>query len=133
MLRAILTRTLTAVMDVSGDGLQRITDVQVARATASGRVAELRVVFPHGDVRVDGAEVRSVLRPTADQPLLSAAFHLSVSREGGQVSRLVADGAGAGHGVGLCQWGAIGRARAGQRYRQILTTYFPGTTVDRLY
>jgi len=49
------------------------------------------------------------------------------------VSRLVAAGAGSGHGVGFCQWGAIGRARAGQRHRDILTTYFPGTNIEKLY
>jgi stage II sporulation protein D len=29
----------------------------------------------------------------------------------------------------MCQWGAIGRARAGQSARAILATYYPGTTV----
>jgi stage II sporulation protein D len=96
-------------------------------------VGELRVVFTHGDVRIAGPDVRSILRPAADRLLQSAAFRLSVSTEGGRVSRLVAQGTGAGHGVGFCQWGAIGRARAGQKYRDILTTYFPGTTVERLY
>ena len=33
----------------------------------------------------------------------------------------------------MCQWGAIGRARAGQDFRTILRTYFPGTTVARVY
>ncbi len=132
-LRAILTRTLPAVMTVSGDGLQPITDVQVTRTTSSGRVGELRVVFAHGDVRIAGPDVRSILRPAADRLLQSTAFRLFVTTDGGTVSRLVAQGVGAGHGVGFCQWGAIGRARAGQRYRDILTTYFPGTTVDRLY
>ncbi len=132
-LRAILTRTLTTVMSVSGDGLQPITDVQVTRTTGSGRVAELRIVFAHGDVRIAGPDVRAVLRPASDRLLLSAAFRLFVTQDGGQVSRLAAQGAGAGHGVGFCQWGAIGRARAGQRYHDILATYFPGTTVGRLY
>jgi stage II sporulation protein D (peptidoglycan lytic transglycosylase) len=132
-LRAILTRTLPTVMTVSGDGLQRITDVEVTRTTGSGRVGELRIVFPHGDVRIAGPDVRTVLRPSPDQPLLSDAFQVFVTRADGVVGHLVARGAGAGHGVGMCQWGAIGRARAGQRYRQILATYFPGTTVDRLY
>lgn len=132
-LRAILTRTLPAVMTVSGDGLQPITDVQVTRTTPSGRVGELRVVFAHGDVRIAGPDVRSILRPAADRLLQSAAFRLSVTTDGGRVSRVVAQGTGAGHGVGFCQWGAIGRARAGQKYRDILTTYFPGTTVERLY
>src|SRR5207247_2427876 len=40
---------------------------------------------------------------------------------------------GRGHGVGLCQWGAVGRARAGEDYGKILATYFPGTKLERLY
>lgn len=132
-LRAILTRTLATVMSVGGDGLQPITDVQVARTTASGRVAELRIVFAHGDVRIAGPDVRTVLRPAPDRLLSSAGFRLFVTKDGPLVGRLAAQGSGAGHGVGFCQWGAIGRARAGQRYRDILATYFPGTTVGRLY
>ena len=132
-LRAIFTRTLPAVMPIGGDGLQPITDVQVSRTTRSGRVAELRIVFARGDVRIAGGDVRSVLRPEADRTLSSNAFQLTVTRDGGQVSRLVAAGAGSGHAVGMCQWGAVGRARAGQDYRRILSTYFPGTTLDRIY
>lgn len=37
---------------------------------------------------------------------------------------------GGGHGVGLCQWGAQGMAKAGKRYDQILKFYFPGTTLS---
>jgi stage II sporulation protein D len=132
-LRAILSRTLPAVMSVGGDGLQRVTDVEVSRTSASGRVGELRIVFAHGDVRVPGPDVRAVLRPEAGRLLQSAAFQLSVTRQDGQVARVVAAGAGSGHGVGLCQWGAVGRARAGQDYHTILATYFPGTTLERLY
>ena len=132
-LRAILSRTLPAVMNVGGDGLQRITDVEVSRTSPSGRVSELRIVFERGDVRVPEQDVRSVLRPEINRQLGSAAFQLSVTKDGGQIARLVAAGAGWGHGVGLCQWGAVGRARAGQDYRSILATYFPGTTVARLY
>jgi len=132
-LRAIFTRTLPALMPIGGDGLQRITDVEVSRTTRSGRVAELRIAFERGDVRISGADVRAVLRPEADRILSSTAFQLTVTKDGGQVSRLVAAGAGSGHGVGMCQWGAVGRARAGQDYRRILSTYFPGTTLDRVY
>jgi len=132
-LRAILSRTLPAVMNVGGDGLQRITDIAVSRTTPSGRVGELRIVFPRGDVRVPGPDVRNVLRPEAERALGSQAFQLFVTRDGGQVTRVVAAGAGWGHGVGFCQWGAVGRARAGQDERAILAAYFPGTTVARLY
>jgi stage II sporulation protein D len=38
-------------------------------------------------------------------------------------------GRGLGHGVGLCQWGARGRAEAGQSYREILAHYFPGVVL----
>ena len=132
-LRAILSRTLPTVMPLSGDGLQRITDVTVSRTTRSGRVGELRIVFERGDIRIPGPDVRSVLRPEADRMLSSAAFQLTVSKANGEVTRVVAAGAGSGHAVGMCQWGAIGRARAGQDYRAILNTYFPGTKIERLY
>src|SRR5207253_10296102 len=108
-LRAILSRTLPAMMNAGGGGMQRITDIEVTRTTASGRVGELRIVFEHGDVRVPGPDVRAVLRPEADQLLGSTSFTLAVTKDGGQVSRLVAAGAGWGHGVGFCQWGAVGR------------------------
>jgi len=132
-LRAIFSRTLPALMPLGGDGLQKVADVEVSRTTRSGRVGELRIVFERGDVRIPAADVRNVLRPEADRPLQSTAFQLTVTKDGGQVSRLVAAGAGSGHGVGMCQWGAVGRARAGQDYRAILTTYFPGTKIEKLY
>jgi stage II sporulation protein D len=132
-LRAILSRTLPAVTNTIGSGLERITDVAVTRTTTSGRVGELRIVLEHGEVRVAGPDVRTVLRPEADQLLGSAVFQLSITKDGGQVTRLIAAGVGSGHGVGFCQWGAVGRARAGQDYRTIVTTYFPGTNVARLY
>jgi stage II sporulation protein D len=132
-LRAILSRTLPSVTPLSGDGMQRITDVTVSRTTRSGRVGELRIVFERGDIRIPGSDVRSVLRPEADRLLSSAAFQLTVSKANGEVTHVVAAGAGSGHAVGMCQWGAIGRARAGQDYRTILTTYFPGTKIEKLY
>ena len=132
-LRAILSRTLPTVTPLSGDGLQRITDMAVSRTTRSGRVGELRIVFERGDIRIPGPDVRSVLRPETDRMLSSAAFQLTVTRTNGEVTRLVAAGAGSGHAVGMCQWGAIGRARAGQDYRAILNTYFPGTKIEKIY
>ncbi len=132
-LRAILSRTLPHEAPLSGDGLQRITDINVSRKTRSGRVAELRIVFERGDIRIPGSNVRAVLRPDAQGLLSSAAFQLNVTKGNGEVTRLVVAGAGSGHGVGMCQWGAIGRARAGQDYRRILSTYFTGTKIEKIY
>ena len=39
---------------------------------------------------------------------------------------------GAGHGVGLCQWGACGLAERGLTYKQILNYYFPGSKLKEL-
>ncbi len=36
---------------------------------------------------------------------------------------------GAGHGVGLCQWGAIGLARAGKKYPEIIDYYYHGCKI----
>jgi stage II sporulation protein D len=121
------------VTPLSGDGLQKITDVTVSRTTRSGRVGELRIVFERGDIRIPGPDVRAVLRPEADRLLSSTAFQLTVTKDNGEVTRVVAAGGGSGHAVGMCQWGAIGRARAGQDYRSILNTYFPGTKLEKLY
>ena len=42
-------------------------------------------------------------------------------------------GGGWGHGVGMCQVGAVGRAEAGQSYREILESYFGSTRVEKIY
>jgi stage II sporulation protein D len=42
-------------------------------------------------------------------------------------------GRGFGHGVGLCQYGSGGLARQGLSYRAILSRYFPGADLQRLY
>jgi stage II sporulation protein D len=40
-------------------------------------------------------------------------------------------GQGYGHGVGMCQFGANGMAKAGLGYRQILERYYPGVEIGR--
>jgi stage II sporulation protein D len=45
-------------------------------------------------------------------------------------ARLVIEGSGRGHGVGLCQWGARFFASAGASAEQILAFYFPGTSIS---
>jgi stage II sporulation protein D len=47
------------------------------------------------------------------------------------VRRVSISGHGYGHGVGLSQWGAYERAMAGRSHMQILSFYFPGTTIGR--
>ena len=40
-------------------------------------------------------------------------------------------GKGFGHGVGLCQWGAIEQSQKGIDYKRILEHYFPGTELGK--
>jgi stage II sporulation protein D (peptidoglycan lytic transglycosylase) len=101
--------------------------------TRSDRVARITVNLDRTTVNVDGPAVRQVLRPIGETVLRSATFQLLEDRDGGRLRTLVADGAGAGHGVGFCQWGSVGRARAGQDAPTILAAYFPGTAISRAY
>ena len=104
--------------------------IAVKERLSTGRVSVLEIETDRGIYSVRGDNVRYVLRETGGEILRSTYF--SVEPEygrDGHVARVTLRGQGNGHGVGMCQWGAIGRARAGQDYRTILRTYYPGTTV----
>jgi stage II sporulation protein D len=74
-----------------------------------------------------------VLAPTSGGILRSNDFTVRLSRAGGRIERIDIDGRGNGHGVGMCQWGAVGRSRAGEIYSHILSSYFPGTELGRVF
>lgn len=134
--RDALIRMLQQTLPATGGSAalaDQVADIRVAEWTPSGRVARLEVVGETGRHEVRRHDIRRLLRP-ADGPILrSATFTLQITREGGRIVRLAADGAGAGHGVGMCQWGAMGRSRAGFTYREIVSAYFPGTLIGRTY
>ncbi len=132
-LRAVLRRSLPQVLAVPAGRVGAVRDVRIAMRTPSGRVGQLTITLDDGDIQVEGPRVRQVLRTTAGDILRSNAFSLTATRAGTRITHLVADGGGNGHGVGFCQWGAVGRARRGQDYRQILAAYYPGTELERLY
>ena len=137
-LRATLQRTLPPVAATTGSAaaasdVSEVRDIRVSYRTPSGRVGRLTIGLRRGDVEIDEPNVRQVLRPVSGELLRSNTFTLTVSGAGQRVTRLTADGAGAGHGVGFCQWGAVGRSRAGQDYQRILAAYFPGASLERLY
>jgi stage II sporulation protein D len=132
-LRASLERHLPRV-GTRSQRIDGIADVRVTRRSASGRVDELAIRVGGSEVQVDGhARIRQTLRTSAGDLLRSTAFSLVVTGAGTRVTNLAVEGTGAGHGVGLCQWGAVGRARTGQDYEQILAAYYPGTRLERRY
>ncbi|HET6583936.1 MAG TPA: hypothetical protein VFG69_10815, partial [Nannocystaceae bacterium] len=92
----------------------------------SGRAVRVRLVGNHGAVEVAGElRIRRALGG-----LRSSMFVALPEREAG---RIVLLGGGHGHGVGLCQHGAMGMARAGKSYKDILAHYYRGAKVVRLW
>jgi stage II sporulation protein D len=131
-LRAVMEKYLATYTNAPKANLGRVTDVREQGRTASGRVAALMVRTESGSYTLRGNDIRFVLRDPKGAILNSTLFSLSAATSGGEVSSLTLNGRGYGHGIGMCQWGAIGRARAGQNYRTILETYYPGTTIGRI-
>jgi stage II sporulation protein D len=103
-----------------------VEDVRVTNRGRSGRAKEIAYRVGGKTWRVPGDRNRWVLRRPGGGILRSVLIDLDVERAGGKVVRLTARGRGNGHGVGLCQMGAIGRARAGEGFRDILKAYYPG-------
>jgi stage II sporulation protein D len=132
-LEGVLRQSLPTATGTSADQVAPVRGVQVVRRSSSDRVTRVTITLSRSSVDVEGPAVRQVLHPVGETALRSAVFQLLESREGDRLTRLTAEGAGAGHGVGFCQWGAVGRARAGQGALAILGAYFPGTTLSRAY
>lgn len=107
-----------------------VLSLTITDRAPSGRIKWLRVETDVGDYRVHGDRVRRLLRrPGSDSILWSSWFDLNVSRRRGRVASVEAEGRGYGHGVGMCQHGALGMARRGFSYEQILRHYYPGIRI----
>ena len=129
-LQAALVRYLGSYTAVPGPNPGIPRDVMVDTRTPSGRVGTLKIATDRGNYVLRGNDVRYVLRPPGGEILNSTYFSVeSTAGRDGSLARLTLRGTGYGHGVGMCQWGAIGRARAGQDFRTILGMYYPGASV----
>jgi len=110
-----------------------LKDIAVTERTPEGRAKRLVVTTDRGEFVVQGDRIRSALkRDLEGNALRSIFFELKTERDKqGRLVRVTATGAGWGHGIGMCQVGAIGRSTAGQRYDEILSAYYPGTRLAR--
>lgn len=98
--------------------------IEILSRDASGRAAGLGVRGEHA-YTVRGDLLRTVINQTMGaRALMSTRFTLTRTKD-----RYVFSGTGFGHGVGLCQRGALARAHAGQATEAILGTYFPGAAL----
>jgi len=101
------------------------TAVEILASGRDGRLRTVRFLCPE-PVDFTGESLRFHLGP---ERLRSTRVHRLSIADG----HLVAEGGGAGHGVGLCQWGAEGMARAGASAADILAYYCPGAALVRIY
>ncbi len=109
--------------------LGRIRSVEVLERTPGPghRPLRLRITGRGGEshdmlaerfrLAIDGSEIRST------------DFSLRVTRR----EVIFENGRGFGHGLGLCQWGMQGQALAGKRAGEILSYYYPGARLTRVY
>lgn len=130
-LRATIVRYLRT-QPRGSESSGQVRGVSVTEVTPAGRVAALTVDMDAGRWTMRGNEIRSALRAASGELLYSTYFSLGVVEGRGGVQRIDLRGGGNGHGVGMCQSGAMGRARAGQDFQTILTTYYPGTTIGTI-
>jgi len=117
-------------------GVGDLRDVVVDARSRSGRVWRMRVVTTTGEIVLPAYAIRSVLRRPggASAILRSNLFKIAVHRDAaGHADAVIASGAGSGHGVGLCQTGALEMARGGARAAAILAHYYAGTRVEAQY
>lgn len=123
---AALRRALDA--DARTDVGARLDRIDVAGRDTAGR-AELVTLRGTRTFVVRGEVFRdAVTHALGAQSLRSTLFTVTKTRDGYTFS-----GKGYGHGVGLCQAGAIARLRTGASVNDVLGHYFPGTTLaDRI-
>jgi stage II sporulation protein D len=133
-LEKILRTTLPRVLGVKEKGWGRLRGLTLAKRSESDRAEEVKIEFEHASFTVGRDAVRWVLRRTKGGGLRSALIRkITVERAGGRVQRVKVEGGGFGHGVGMCQFGALGMARAGYDYPTILHHYYPGVRLLRAY
>ena len=133
-LQTILTRTLADSVRGGMSGVGELRDLEVLERTESGRIRRMRITTSTGEFIVGGDRIRWIFLTPAGAVLNSSKFDVEVVRGAGERPvEVVATGGGWGHGIGMCQVGAMGRAEAGQDYRTILEAYYTGARVADLY
>ena len=112
--------------------ITRLRDLRVLERGVSGRIARLEVVGAEQTVVLASEyAIRAALHPRF---LYSSAFATQFERDAaGDVRSVTLRGAGWGHGVGLCQIGALGMALRGYDSASICRHYYPQATLGHAY
>ena len=105
---------------------ESINSITISKKGDDGRVRELALIG-HSLHLITGEDFRAVTcRVLGWNTLKSTAFDLRIEK-----NVYIFTGRGLGHGLGLCQYGAMEMARRGYSYREILRHYFPGAEIQK--
>ena len=133
-LLAVLGQTLRAHTRGVVQSVSRVDDVRIADRNESER-ATVQLTADGREYTLRADSIRWVLRPQPGPAILNSSrlYELETTRGADGVESLDIHGGGWGHAIGMCQVGAMGRARAGHSYSEILRAYYTGVEVRRLY
>ena len=101
-----------------------LKDIIIDSYTASNRVKLFRLVTESGEAEITGNDFRKNI----GWDELPSTLITDITRDR---TIYIFDGKGYGHGVGMCQWSALEMAKEGKSYKEILSTFYPGTTIER--
>lgn len=105
-------------------GGRPITSAVVSKTTRSGRAEQIELQLLNSrPVTLSAKEFVDLL------DLRNNNFKLKLENR----TTLVIDGGGYGHGVGMCQFGAIELAKRGKTYKEIIAHYFPQSQLTPMY
>lgn len=96
-----------------------------SRDRRTGKVKSVLVVGTDGSWVIQAGRFRMAM---GSRTIKSTDFTVKTGRD-----KVYFTGKGFGHGVGLCQAGAIRMAEDGADYEKILKKYYPGTKIWKLY
>lgn len=128
-LAGILRANLSDAGVRQAPAFRAITGFDVRSRFADGRVNTLEIRTDAGPIVLRGDKTRWALKPAPGTGRILESSRFDIEIRG---NRITARGGGFGHGIGMCQMGALGRAQAGQGYDEILDAYYPGTALGRL-
>ncbi len=114
-------------------GMQSVTTIRVVSATEWGRPIWVDVVDTAGKkLRFRAEDIRlALLRSGVPQAKSLYSMNCTINDAGDDI--VFENGRGFGHGVGLCQYGAEAKARAGKSAEQIVLFYYPQARLFRAY
>jgi stage II sporulation protein D len=115
---------------VTEDTAEVTFQAKVLERTSSGRVAKMQIEYGDTTFTLSGYEIRNFFPGPNGRNLPSTLFSIKNISD----SLMVINGGGYGHGVGMCQYGAMNMSQKGFKYYDILVNkYFMGTYLKKVY